>query len=84
MGKDRQGAIEEQIKALLEAEFIKESQDVTWLANVVMVKMSNGKWRMYTDYTNLNKACPKDPYPLRATKSLCTQTMKRKQLSSLT
>jgi len=30
-----------------------------------MVKKSNGKWRVCTDYTNLNKACPKDSYPLR-------------------
>nr|KYP38447.1 Transposon Ty3-G Gag-Pol polyprotein [Cajanus cajan] len=29
-----------------------------------MVKKPNGKWRMCTDYTNLNKACPKDAYPL--------------------
>ncbi|RDX75752.1 hypothetical protein CR513_44333, partial [Mucuna pruriens] len=36
----------------------------TWLTNVVMVKKPNGKWRMCTDYTDLNKACPKDPYPL--------------------
>ncbi|RDX82493.1 hypothetical protein CR513_36708, partial [Mucuna pruriens] len=34
------------------------------MANVVMVKKPNGKWRMCTDYTDLNKACPKDPYPL--------------------
>ncbi|RDY02623.1 hypothetical protein CR513_13893, partial [Mucuna pruriens] len=29
-----------------------------------MVKKASGKWRMCTDYTNLNKACPKDPYPM--------------------
>ncbi|RDX67652.1 hypothetical protein CR513_53443, partial [Mucuna pruriens] len=29
-----------------------------------MVKKTSGKWRMCTDYTDLNKACPKDPYPL--------------------
>ncbi|MCI55927.1 gag-pol polyprotein, partial [Trifolium medium] len=29
-----------------------------------MVKKANGKWRMYVDFTDLNKACPKDPYPL--------------------
>jgi hypothetical protein len=28
-----------------------------------MVKKANGKWRMCTDYTDLNKACPKDPFP---------------------
>ncbi|GAU24437.1 hypothetical protein TSUD_364210 [Trifolium subterraneum] len=35
-----------------------------WLANVVLVKKSNGKWRMCVDFTDLNKACPKDLYPL--------------------
>ncbi|KAK2449974.1 hypothetical protein QL285_009117 [Trifolium repens] len=36
----------------------------SWLANVVMVKKANGKWRMCVDFTDLNKACPKDPYHL--------------------
>jgi hypothetical protein len=35
-----------------------------WLANPVVVPKANGKLRMCIDYTNLNKACPKDPYPL--------------------
>ena len=35
-----------------------------WLANVVMVKKANGKWKMCVDFTDLNKACPKDNYPL--------------------
>jgi hypothetical protein len=35
-----------------------------WLANPVVVPKANGKFRMSIDYTNLNKACPKDPYPL--------------------
>jgi hypothetical protein len=34
-----------------------------WLANVVMVKKANGKWRMCVDFTDLNKACPKDSFP---------------------
>ena len=29
-----------------------------------MVKKANGLWRMSVDFTNLNKACPKDSYPL--------------------
>jgi hypothetical protein len=35
-----------------------------WLANLVIVPKANGKLRMCIDYTSLNKACPKDPYPL--------------------
>ena len=44
--------------------FIQEAQYTTWLSNVVLVKKPNGKWRMCTDYTYLNKACPKDSYSL--------------------
>ena len=44
--------------------FIKETQFATWLANVVMVPKPNQKWWMCVDFTDLNKACPKDCYPL--------------------
>jgi hypothetical protein len=36
----------------------------TWLANPVLVKKKNEKWRMCVDYTSLNKACSKVPFPL--------------------
>ena len=64
MGPERQAAIEKQVKELLDAGFIREIRYADWLSNVVMVKKANGKWRMCTDYTDLNKACPKDPFPL--------------------
>ena len=35
-----------------------------WLANPVVVKKKNGKWRACVDFTDLNKTCPKDSYPL--------------------
>ena len=35
-----------------------------WLANVVLVKKANGKWRLCIDFTNVNRACPKDSFPL--------------------
>ena len=49
---------------MLEADFIREVYYPDWLANVVMVKKANGKWRMCLDFAILNKACPKDSYPL--------------------
>jgi hypothetical protein len=52
------------LQKLLEAGFIKEVFHPTWLANPVLVKKKNGKWRMCIHYTSLNKACPKVPFPL--------------------
>jgi hypothetical protein len=57
-------AIGEEIMKLLSAGFIREVFHPEWLANPVLVKKKNNKWRMCVDYTSLNKACPKDPFPL--------------------
>jgi hypothetical protein len=54
-----------------------------WLANVVMVKMANNKWRMCVDFTDLNKACPKDNYPLYKIDKLVDLTAGYEFLSSL-
>ncbi|XP_050222522.1 uncharacterized protein LOC126672613 [Mercurialis annua] len=44
--------------------FIREVLYPEWVANVVIVKKANGKKWMCVNYTDLNKACPKDSYPL--------------------
>nr|KYP68692.1 Transposon Ty3-G Gag-Pol polyprotein [Cajanus cajan] len=64
MGDEKRKVTNVEVQKLLQAEFIREVTYTTWLANVVLVKKANGKWRMCTDYTDLNKACPKDAYPL--------------------
>jgi hypothetical protein len=63
--EERRWAIGAELKKLLEARFIKEVFHPIWLANPVLVKKKNGKWRMCVDYTSLNKVCPKVPFPLR-------------------
>ena len=49
---------------LLAVNFIREVYYPEWLANIVMVKKANGKWRICVDFTDLNNACPKDSFPL--------------------
>ena len=61
---ERDNAIKEEVQKLMAAKFIREVYYPDWLANVVMVKKANSKWRMCVDFTDLNKACPKDSYPL--------------------
>ncbi|XP_057426101.1 uncharacterized protein LOC130719494 [Lotus japonicus] len=64
MGEEKDKAVQIETQKLLEGKFIREVQYPTWLANVVMMRKENGKWRMCTNYTSLNKVCPKDSYPL--------------------
>ena len=56
--EERRQAIRDETQKLLAAGHIREVQYPEWLANVVLVKKSNGKWRMCVDFTDLNKACP--------------------------
>ena len=62
--EEKRRAIGEEIAKLLAAGFIKEVFHPEWLANPVLVRKKSGQWRMCVDYTGLNKACPKDPFPL--------------------
>jgi hypothetical protein len=54
----------EEIHKLMAVGFIKEVFHPEWIANPVLVRKKGGKWRMCVDYTGLNKACQKVPYPL--------------------
>ena len=61
---ERQRAINEEVGKLLRARAIREVEYPEWLANVVLVKKANGKWRLCIDFTNVNRACTKDSFPL--------------------
>ncbi|XP_050281388.1 uncharacterized protein LOC126722250 [Quercus robur] len=78
---ERNDAIKDEVQKLMGARFIREVYYPDWLANVVMVKKANGKWRMCMDFTDLNKACPKDSYPLPRIDQLVDSTAGHKLLS---
>ena len=61
---ERQKAINEEVGKLLQAGAIREVEYPEWLANVVLIKKTNGKWRLYIDFTDINRACPKDSFLL--------------------
>ena len=64
LGVEKQKVAMQETAKLLKVGFIKEIHFTTWLANAVMVPKSSEKRRMCLDFTDLNKACPKDAYPL--------------------
>ena len=79
--QERDKAIVEEVRKLLETDFIREVYYPDWLANVVMVKKTNGKWRMCVDFTDLNRAYPKDSYPLPRIDTLVDSTARHQLLS---
>ncbi|MBW1279428.1 hypothetical protein, partial [Escherichia coli] len=61
---ERAKAVNDEVERLLRVGSIREVKYPDWLANPVVVKKKNGKWRVCVDFTDLNKACPKDSFPL--------------------
>nr|GFB06340.1 reverse transcriptase domain-containing protein [Tanacetum cinerariifolium] len=61
---ERNKTISEEVKKLVEADIMKEVHYHRWLSNPGMVKKHDDSWRMCVDFKDLNKACPKDGYPL--------------------
>ena len=78
---ERDNATKEEVQKLTLAKFIREVYYPDWLANVVMVNKANGKWRMCVDFTDLNKAYPKDSYPLPRINQLVDSTVGHRLLS---
>ena len=62
--KDHSNAAKDEVMKLKRVGAIKEVFYPEWLANTVVVKKKSGKWHVCIDFTNLNKACPKDPFPM--------------------
>ena len=62
--KDHSNAVRDEVTKLKQARAIKEVFYPEWLANTVVVKKKSGKWQVCVNFTDLNKACPKDPFPM--------------------
>ncbi|KAL0313363.1 UNVERIFIED_CONTAM: Transposon Ty3-G Gag-Pol polyprotein [Sesamum radiatum] len=80
-GSERNRAIKEEVEKLLKIEYIRPVQYPEWLADVVLVPKANGKWRMCVDFSDLNKACPKDSYPLPRIDALIDSTSRCELMS---
>ncbi|KAL2231990.1 UNVERIFIED_CONTAM: Retrovirus-related Pol polyprotein from transposon opus [Sesamum indicum] len=63
-GSDKNEIIRQEVDKLLKVGYVSEIQYTNWLSNVVLVPKSSWRWRVCVDFTDLNKACPEDPYPL--------------------
>ena len=69
-------AIKEEVEKLKQAGAIKEVSFHEWLANMVVVKKNNGKWKVCVDFIDLNCACLKDPFPVSKIDQLVDATVR--------
>ncbi|XP_019178888.1 PREDICTED: uncharacterized protein LOC109174051 [Ipomoea nil] len=73
LAADRREFVKKEVDTLLEIGHIREVTYPAWLANVVLAPKPP-TWRMCVDYTDLNKACPMDPFPLPNIDQLVDET----------
>jgi hypothetical protein len=80
---ERHETIQVEVNKLLEVGFIRPVNYPRWLANPILEEKTDGSWRMCIDYMSLNKACPKDEYPLPCICQIVDSTMTFELLSFL-
>ena len=76
-------AVKLEVRRLKEARVIKELFFPERLANTLVVKKKNGKWRVYVDFIDLNRARPKDPFPMLKIDQLVDATYRHPRMSFL-
>ena len=76
-------AVAEEVERLVDVDAISEVQYPTWLANTVVVKKKYENWKACVDFTDLNKACPKESFPLPKIDQLIDATAGHERMSFL-
>ena len=73
----------QEVERLKKVRAIKKIFFPKWLVNTVVVRKKNGKWRVYVDFIDLNRACPKDPFPMLKIDQLVDATYEHPRMSFL-
>ena len=81
--KEHSDAVKDEMMRLKQAGAIKKVFYPKWLANTVIVKKKNKKWRVCVDFTDLNKACSKDLFPIPRIDQLVDTTVSHPWMSFL-
>ena len=81
--KEHVEAVRQEVGRLKEARTIREIFFPEWLANIVVVRKKNGKWKVCVDFTDLNRACTKDSFPMPKIDQLVDATYGHPRMSFL-
>ena len=81
--REHSDTIKDKVTKLKQSKAIKEVFYPEWLANTIVVRKKNGKLRVCVDFTDLNKACSKDLFPIPRIDQLVDVTVGHLQMSFL-
>jgi hypothetical protein len=73
--------VKKEIEKMLEAGFIRPCRYAEWISSIVPVQKKDGRWWVCMDFRDLNKATPKDEYPMSVTETLINAAVDNKILS---
>ena len=76
-------AVKSEVQKLKKAGVIIKIYFPKWLANTVVVRKNNGKWRVCVDFMDLNRVCPKDLFPMPKIDQLVDSTYGHPMISFL-
>jgi hypothetical protein len=62
--------VKKEVEKMLEAGFIRPCRYAEWISSVVTVQKKDGRWRVCVDFRDLNRATPKDEYPMPVAETL--------------
>ena len=73
--------VKKEIEKMLDAGFIRPCRYAEWISSVVPVQKKDGRWRVCVDFRDLNRATPKDEYPMPVAETLINAAAGHKMMS---
>jgi hypothetical protein len=73
--------VKKEIEKMLEAGFIRPCRYAEWISSIVLIQKKDGRWRVYVDFRDLNRATPKDEYPMHVVETLINAAAGNKIMS---
>ena len=73
--------VKKEIEKMLDAGFIRPCRYAEWISSIVPVQKKGGRWRVCVDFRDLNRATPKDEYPMPVAETLINAAVGHKMMS---
>jgi hypothetical protein len=73
--------VKKEVEKMITAGFIRPCRYVEWISSIVPIQKKDGRWRVCVDFRDLNRATPKDEYPMLVAETLINAVASHKMLS---